>query len=355
MRGGTVTVSWVYMVLRAAEFYGVDAEVILDAVPFDRQVLADPEGRIPFLAYLALLERAVVVTGVSDFGLQAGTFVRPNLHLTTLLVLNGPTLHAVYERMCRLSRFHWDRSNVGIETDGKLARLATRPPRQRPTLGYRHFLESRLSIWVNFGRIALGEAWVPRAITTLYEPAASREACETFFGCPVTAGGDALEVVFDRELLDRPTQRHFPPLDDALQQLSLDMLASVRRRDGFVEETRRAIVANLTQANNLSTGARARAAGMNIRTFQRRLEYESTTYAKLLEETRVRMACQYFTVSQMQLSEIAWHVGYKSPAAFDHAFRRVMDNTPSAMRAAMLEKCVTHLPTPAEVLASAEV
>ncbi len=352
MRGGTVTVSWVFMTLRAAETHGVSREAVLEDATFDLSVLTDPEGRIPFDAYLALLERTAHLTGAQDFGLQAGTYVRPDLHLTTLLVLNGPTLQAVYERMCGLSRFHWDRSKISIEDTGTVGRIDARIPTSlRHTQGLRHFVDSRLSIWMNFGRIALDEPWVPLRVNTPVATAASRARCEAYLGCPVTVGGNSILFEFDRALLHRPTKRQFQPLDAALRQLSRDMLASLDRQAGFAEETRKAIVANLAEKTSVTAAARAAALDLGVRTFERRLQREGTTYARLLEETRVRLACQLFTAPQLQLSEVAVLVGYSSAAAFNHAFRRVMSSTPSAVRKAMLEQRHTHLPTPETMLA----
>ena len=106
MRGGSVSVSWVAMVLRAASAHGVQEDVILDRVKFDRRVLEDPEGRVDLRHYIEMFDVAARLTEVPELGLRAGTFVRPDLHVTGLLVLNGPTLGDVYERMCRISRFH---------------------------------------------------------------------------------------------------------------------------------------------------------------------------------------------------------------------------------------------------------
>ncbi len=348
MRGGTVTVSWVWMVARAAEAHGVPTPALLDEVSFAREQLQDPEGRVPFQQYLALFDLAARRTGVTDFGLQAGTYVRPNLHLTTLLVLNGPTLRAVYERMCLLSRFHWDRSNIRLEEDGNLARIVAVPPRGRPALGFRHFLDSRLSIWVNFGRIAVDDAWRPRAVFSMLDPAAPADKCVEFFGCPVRAGAPHLALEFDRALLDRPTATRYAPLDQAMRDLSRDMLASLGRQHGLAEQTRRAIIQRLGEERpRLGAADLAREAGLSLRTFERHLRAEKTSYTRLLEETRIRLACQYFTVRELPLSSIAALVGYTSQAAFDHAFKRVTETTPRTMRRAMLDARETYLPSPA--------
>jgi AraC-like DNA-binding protein len=85
----------------------------------------------------------------------------------------------------------------------------------------------------------------------------------------------------------------------------------------------------------------ARALGMSVRSFSRRLADEGTTYEEVVDELRRTLAVQYLKEPGMSLSEIAWLLGYGGSTSFNHAFRRWTGHSPSMARK------VKPLPAPA--------
>jgi AraC-like DNA-binding protein len=71
---------------------------------------------------------------------------------------------------------------------------------------------------------------------------------------------------------------------------------------------------------------------MSLRSLQRKLLEEGTSYARLLEETRRDMAKNYIENSILSINEIAYLLGFSEPANFTRAFRRWYDVTPSSYR-----------------------
>ena len=76
----------------------------------------------------------------------------------------------------------------------------------------------------------------------------------------------------------------------------------------------------------------ARALGMSVRSFSRRLADEGTTYEEVLDQLRRSLALQYLKEPGMSLSEIAWLLGYEGSTSFNHAFRRWTGSSPSVVR-----------------------
>ena len=85
----------------------------------------------------------------------------------------------------------------------------------------------------------------------------------------------------------------------------------------------------------------AKALGMSVRTFSRRLAAEGTTYEEVVDELRRSLAGQYLKEPGMSLSEIAWLLGYEGSTSFNHAFKRWTGRSPSVARKEKL------LPAPA--------
>ena len=71
---------------------------------------------------------------------------------------------------------------------------------------------------------------------------------------------------------------------------------------------------------------------MHPRSFQRFLAENGTSFREMRDELRRAIASDMLSGSGKSIAEIAAHVGYSSPAAFDRAFRRWTGETPSNYR-----------------------
>lgn len=76
----------------------------------------------------------------------------------------------------------------------------------------------------------------------------------------------------------------------------------------------------------------ATALGLSVRTVQRRLESEGTTFGALLDETRREAALEYLRDPQIAIKEAAYRVGFSEPSTFYRAFRRWTGATPADYR-----------------------
>ena len=62
--------------------------------------------------------------------------------------------------------------------------------------------------------------------------------------------------------------------------------------------------------------------GLSRKTLYRQLKEEGTTYEKLLDELRHRLALHYLDGKKVSVNETAYLVGFSDPSAFSRAFRR---------------------------------
>jgi transcriptional regulator GlxA family with amidase domain len=111
--------------------------------------------------------------------------------------------------------------------------------------------------------------------------------------------------------------QYFKPLPEAL--------------DGSLEETRRWILAQLSEP--LDVAAMARHAGVSPRTFARRFRAETgTTPLRWLLAQRVLEARRLLEGSDLPVETVAWRSGFGTAASLREHFRRATATTPSAYR-----------------------
>jgi AraC-like DNA-binding protein len=71
---------------------------------------------------------------------------------------------------------------------------------------------------------------------------------------------------------------------------------------------------------------------VSVRSLQRRLKSEQTSFKHLLNDTRKALAVQYIRESYRSLGEITYLLGFSDPSNFNRAFKRWMGETPSRYR-----------------------
>lgn len=71
---------------------------------------------------------------------------------------------------------------------------------------------------------------------------------------------------------------------------------------------------------------------MHPRTLNRRLQTERTNFRKLLNEARFEVAQQLLAGTGMEVTNIAFALGYADPSGFTHAFQRWSGAAPSEWR-----------------------
>ncbi len=76
----------------------------------------------------------------------------------------------------------------------------------------------------------------------------------------------------------------------------------------------------------------ARDLGYSRQTLYRRLKAEGTTYERLLDGLRRRLALRFVREQGLSVKEAAYRLGFSDPAAFSRAFKRWTGSSPGEMR-----------------------
>jgi AraC-like DNA-binding protein len=71
---------------------------------------------------------------------------------------------------------------------------------------------------------------------------------------------------------------------------------------------------------------------ISLRSLQRRLREEETSFKGLLEDTRQALAQQYLRENHRSIGEITYLLGFSEPSNFTRAFKRWTGQTPAEFR-----------------------
>ena len=139
----------------------------------------------------------------------------------------------------------------------------------------------------------------------------------------------ALVMHIGEAVLHRPLPRSHHPSHAATRPL--EAWHRLRAEADFLPATRRLVEAMLDDGGP-SASRLAEAAGMGLRTLQRRLAREGTSFSALVDDARRRRALDDIAGGGVPIAEIAGTLGYASPSALTRAVRRWSGQPPRALR-----------------------
>jgi len=306
---------------------------VLERFGIDPLLLGDPDARIPTSAAFALYEHLGEISGDPDFGLHVGAELPRGAlevfeHATTI----SRTLAEALEKFARYYPLLIEHVDVKLETIGDLARFTHRPI--HPLVSPRHSVEMLFGGLMARSQDALGRPWPLRLVRFHHERPASTAEHERIFRAPIEFRQPVSEIVFDRALLGEPLLTGDATLSPVLDRFVEKLLAELPAATPFLASVRHAVEATLRGGDpNVETTARRLA--MSVRSLQRRLAEEQTTYNKVVDQVRRELATEYLSQQRLGVAEIAYLLGFAQPGAFHRAFRRWTGQSPKDYRAAL--------------------
>lgn len=313
-------------VIELLEEMGLDVDAIVAETGVPREVYGDIEARIPLNA-AAILLAAVEREGAWDFGLRLGARRRlSNWGAFGLVVRAQPALRAV---LLKISDF------LHVQIQAIRLKLVERSETSELHLNFvsvlepgatRQSVDLMLAVFHRNLNEAMGGGWRPLVVCFRHAPPVTPALYRQVFGT---------EVMFEQEFdgfllqtadLDLATPGADPVAAEAAAK-GVKPLGPERLSERVAE-----VAIMLLPEGRCSGDEVADLLGINLRTMQRRLAEEETTFAELVEIARARMARVYIETSTRSLAEAAGQLGFSSQAAFNHWHRARYGETPSARR-----------------------
>jgi AraC-like DNA-binding protein len=179
-------------------------------------------------------------------------------------------------------------------------------------------------------RLNFGPNLKPVAVRFIHPEPSCGEKYFAFFKGPVyfDAASDSLT------LLKKDADKHLPSGNPHLAQINDRIIIrylSELNDDDIVHRTQSAII-DLLPSGLVSDEKVARKLYLSVRSLQRKLQQGGTSFRKLLDRTREDLARQYICDNGVDLTEIAFLLGFSEHSAFSRAFKRWTGRTPSDMR-----------------------
>ena len=331
MRGSTIT-SWALMVAKALDASGHDSTEIFQQAGLDPAKLANPDARYPIDGMGRLWKLAVQTTGDPYFGFEAASFWHP----TTLNALGyswmaSDSLRDALTRMSRYGRLVSSVAKMTLEEYDDQVSFEISAPVPLSMVSD-EAIDAALATLVRMCRVSYGERFNPLRVVTHRPELDDPTRYYEFFRAPVEFSAEQNVLFFSKDALAKHLPTANPRLAGVSDQVVAEYLARFDKGSTAIRVRSRLI--DLLSAGQFSQQDVADSLYMSLRTLQRKLSDENTSYKEILEETRRELANQYLRQGYLSVSEVTYLLGFSEPSNFARAFKRWTGHTPSEFRAA---------------------
>lgn len=321
----------------ALQAMGGDPAAAFAAIGLEARLVDDPDAIVSMRLGAAFLAAAARLTGDEHVGLHMAehadlrTF---EVHFYAMAA--SGSLGEAYTRLCRYQRLIHETSRIEMLHGGDTVTLRHVLPGGRRA--GRHTAEFLLATWVRAGREITGVDWAPAEVRFAHaNPGVSAEHTR-LFRAPVRFGAPDNAVVIPVHLLALPCGRPDPLLAAFMDRYAADHAVGPDPASATTaDRVRHALLATST-ASPTEAAEMARRLRMSVRTLNRLLAAEGTTFRALSARTRCEVAERRLSNPSTSIAEVAFLLGFSELSAFCRAFKRWTGLTPGEFRSGRMAR-----------------
>jgi len=305
---------------------GGDPEAVLLEAGLERSALDNPDSRIPYAAFVRVLDRAARSTGCEHIGLLAGRlYGLSHLGLVGELVRNSPTVGGALEALTVFQHLNSEGGLAFLLNRGDYVDLGYVPYRAG-SAGVAQVCDAALAAAMNIMLELCGPAWKPYEVFLPHARPRDVAQHRAFFKVVPRFDAESSVLRFPARDLARKVPGADPETRHRCEQLARGAGAPE-----FMQQVYRGL-RRLMLENRHSGDDLAQTLLMHRRTLNRRLKAEGTTFQRVLDEVRFEIAQDLLSNSNVHLDDIAATLGYAAVTPFMRTFRRWSGTTPGQWR-----------------------
>lgn len=320
------------MMWRALEAYGCDPKTLFIKAGLDPDKLHHPGSRYSARSTFRLWEMAREETGDPCLGLKVAGFWHPSaVHALGFAWLASTTLEEAFQRLVRYYRVVTDLERLTFEEFSDAMRLSLHELKpESPATD--EMYDSFFATITMLCRSSYGEHLNPLRVCMRHPVPGQAQAFRDFHRAPVRYGANEDAIYFGKAEVCQALPTANAELAHASDQIIARYMAHLDRTHMSMRV--KAELIDRLPSGNATQQVIADALHVSLRTLQRRLAEEGTTYSSVLDETRSELATQHVKWSQLSIKEIGFLLGFSEPSNFARAFKRWTGVAPAVYRGA---------------------
>jgi AraC-like DNA-binding protein len=304
---------------------GVDTDAVLVTCAIAAERFGDPKVRVSTAEMMAFW-RAVEQHGAPpDMGLRLASERRDDEYdMASLVAVHAATFREALQRLARYKRIvcpeNVELTETGDEAQLRFHWLLADAP--MPAL----FVDGMFASALAIARRGIGKRVTAKRLE-LSRRRQNEAMLRAHFGCAVRFDAPVDLLILDRRMLDEPLLTQ----DTSVSARLVPELEATLVSDDISDRVRLALLKRMS-GDRPSVERLATDLHLSSRTLQRKLGDIGTTYQKLLDDVRHGAARRMLSDTDLDVSEIAFLLGFEEENSLARAFHAWEGTTPRAYR-----------------------
>jgi AraC-like DNA-binding protein len=309
---------------------------LLGSAGVDQDALGQADARIPHSVAVGLMRLVIEVLDDPAAALHAGMTVHPDdFGLFEYVVRTAPTLELSARSSERYLPLLHDGAEAELIIDGERALFVQRLTRGLAApAGVQEFV---MAAFITGTQRYLGSPSPPSEVR--FEHAAPPHAAELerVFATKVRFEQEQTALVFPTAALALPMVHADAGLHGVLCRYADQQLAQLTTHKPVAHRVRNLLRERIVEGAHEHASLPSVASTMrtSARSLRRKLEHEGTSHSDLVDDVRRELAVDLLAQAELDLSQIAFRLGFAYSPAFHRAFRRWYGMGPSDYRKRM--------------------
>ncbi|MBD80916.1 MAG: hypothetical protein CL840_18510 [Crocinitomicaceae bacterium] len=192
---------------------------------------------------------------------------------------------------------------------------------------FQHTLEGSIQFLLKQFEILTNKKFSPIKVTLDYQPRVNFKKLQKYFNAPVFIREGRNSIVFKKQDLNARIASADHELLKHLLNFAEERKDQLQKRDTIVQQVSKIIINTLPDRAMVKDVAMA--LNLSVRSLQRRLNYEDTSFRDLLESLLMEFAKKEIQKGKYSLSELAYILNYSDLSAFSRAYRNYFGTAPT--------------------------
>jgi AraC-like DNA-binding protein len=333
-------------IVESLESEGVSPTDALRGIQIAPAALVAPSTRVSFNQTIAACRNAVRLSRDPHFAVHAGL----RLHITAygmygFAILSSVTFRQAIKVALQYHALATPLFDISFrEEHGRAEWTLSSLMHPRIDLALNRFLvELELASLLRVHRDVMGAAFAAKRVEVTFAAPRGASIHAQMFGCPVQFGRAENKLVFDAVGLDEKPQLGNPITFGEVVNCCDFLMDQMRLRVGMSGKVREVLLHNVMSPMRLE--AVAMRLHMTPRTLRRRLHQERTSFRRLADDLRKRIAAKYVGETDLSMEHVAHALGFSDDASFRRAFRRWTKSGPREFRTRLRSVGAAGLPS----------
>ncbi|MGD0737742.1 MAG: AraC family transcriptional regulator [Terracidiphilus sp.] len=314
---------------------GIAPEASLSGTGLSAENLANPETRTSVRQYITVCRNALQLSKNPETPFRTGSRIPLSAYgMYGFALVCSPSIREYFQVAVKYHRLATPLLSMSWREEGDYASwiFPMNPAVTHPDLLLRFLMEQQLTqLSTHLKAVVEGGPYPPVRAALSYSAPGHVHLYKRYLGCDVRFGQPMSELVYPKSILSAKPRMAHGLTSKILQETCDRILGEVKTSTGVAGEVYQIIAS--TSGHSPSMEGVARQISTTVRTLNRKLHAEGTSFTQILDDVRCNLASEYLRSTKLSVEDISELVGFSDATNFRHAFRRWTGSTPARYRA----------------------